>query len=111
MYKPKYQKKKKNQSDQKIREREKESKAHLTGNTIRCSPHQRGMGRARPGWKKPWQCVAQVARNPGPGHARPGQHAPGWKKPKQRATQAVRCLGFSILGSSGFFFFFFFFLL
>ena len=106
MYKLKYQKKK-IQSDQKIREREKESKAHLTRNTIRCSPHQRGMGHVRPGWKKPWQCVAQVTRNPGPGHVRPGWHAPGWKKPKQRATQAARCLGFFVLRSSGFFFLFF----
>ena len=48
MYKLKYQKKK-IQSDQKIREREKESKAHFTRNTIRCSPHQRGMGHVRPG--------------------------------------------------------------
>ena len=109
MYKPKYPKKKKIQSDQKIREREKESKAHLTRNTslkLTSSeiPHQRGLGFVWPGLCMAWARVAWVARDL-------GRMLPRWKKPRQRTAQVAQDPGRALPGflCSGFFCFFFFF--
>ena len=112
MYKPKYPKKKKKiQLDQKIREKEKESKAHLTRNTslkLTSSeiPHQHGLGFMWPGSCMAWARAAWVARDL-------GRVLPRWKKPRQRTAQVAHDPGRALPGflCSGFFCFFFFFLL
>ena len=114
MYKLKYPKKKKNQLDQKIREREKESKAHLTRNTslkLTSSeiPHQRGLGLRGLGFVWPgscmaWACAAWVARDL-------GCVRPRWKKPKQRTAQVTHDLSHALPWFLCYGFFWFFFLL
>ena len=91
MYKPKYPKKKKIQSDQKIREREKESKAHLTGNTSPARPGLAWRGFMWLGLRTTWAHAAWVARDL-------GRALLGRKKPRQRATQVACNLGHALLG-------------